>query len=295
MDSKYHQQYSVVLNTNNVVPNTKNSVLKYKFDNAMTFKNAYVSLNTLNIFHSWFNISSDLNNNKLSYMWFDSSGNLTVSHEIIITDGYYSVNNLNEKIQSIFRSRGHYVQKVSDSTIGYYIEFIENASYYSIQLNCFAMMTSAQAGSAYTRGSTSWAFPSVKTTVQCIIQSSNKFSQLIGFQPGTYPTVSSTSDRTFLSTITPNMNPVSSVLMTCSFCSQGGFSNPDNIIYSFTADTIFGGMIDKAPSNAHYVKIRDGVYTHFTIEFVDQNLQRIDIKDPQILVMLNFRIPSEEK
>jgi hypothetical protein len=291
--NKEYQNHSVVLSSSNIVPGTKNSVLKYTFDSAMKFNNAQISLSTLNMYFSWFNISSSLNNNRFSYKWFDSSGDLSDAFEIVIKDGYYSVNDLNEYVQSMLVTRGHYLKQVSSGNHIYHIEFITNKVYYTIELNVYAMMTSDAAGANYVRGSTDWAYPAEYTTVQVILNSTNKFSSLIGFENKTYPEVSDANNHAFASTVSPIMEPISTVLVLCSFATQGGYSNPDNIIYSFTnAGVGFGDMIEKNPVINNYVNIRDGVYSNFTIEFVDQNFQRIDIKDPSILVMMNFKIET---
>lgn len=291
--SKEYNNYSVVLNSSNIVPGTKNSVLRYKFDSAMTFKNAQISLSTLNMYFSWFNISSSLNNNKFSYKWFDNTGTLNQVYDVVFQDGYYSINDLNEYVQSILVSRGHYLKQASSGNHIYHIEFISNKVYYTIELNIYAMMTEEAAGASYVRGSTDWGFPTVYTTVQVILNSTNKFSSLIGFENKTYPEVSDTNNHVFSSTVSPVMEPIYTVLLLCSFATQGGYSNPDNIIYSFTnTGAGFGDIIEKTPFVNNYVNIRDGVYSNFTIELVDQNYQRIDIRDPSILAIMNFKIET---
>jgi hypothetical protein len=293
--NKDYKSYSVVLNRSNIVKNTNNSVLKYSFDSAISFKDAQISLNTINLYFSWFNISAALGNNRFSYKWFDGSGQLNTVYDVLIKDGYYSVNNLNEYLQSILVSRGHYLQQVSSGNYIYFFEFVTNAVYYAIELNVYAMRTASSAGADYVRGSTDWAYPAAFTTPQVILNSTNKFNQLIGFANGVYPENTDSNNHVFTSSIAPVLEPISTVLLLCSFATQGGFSNPDNIIYSFTTGgSSFGDMIEKTPVVNNSVSIRDGVYSNFTIELVDQNYQRIDIKDPSVLVMVNIRMPVEK-
>jgi hypothetical protein len=292
---KEYQQYSVILNSKNIVPGSNNSVLKYDFDTALKFENAQVAVNTVNIYFSWFNISDALNNNKFSYKWFDIDGNLTQVFNIVIKDGYYNVNNLNEYIQSILVSRGHYLVHEPSGKFVYHIELVTNPVYYTIEMNLYAMMSLASAGAIYIKGSTDWGLPNEATTIQVILNSTNLFSSLIGFENGTYPEVSDTNNYIFSSTKAPVMDPISSLMMTCSFASQGGFSNPDNIIYSFTSSGVkFGGLVEKQPVLENYVNIRDGTYSNFTIELLNQNFQRINIKDSDMLIILNFRLVKPE-
>ena len=51
---------------------------------------------------------------------------------------------------------------------------------------------------------------------------------------------------------------------------------------------------EKTPVLENYVNVRDGQYSSFTIEFVDQNYRRINIKDPELLVILNFKLVKPE-
>jgi hypothetical protein len=292
MSIQEYDYYSVILNSSNIVPGTKNSVFKYNFRQGIKFENASVSMANLNMFNSWFNISSALNNNKFSYKWFDSLGVLSEVYTVTYKDGNYNINDLNEFMQSILVSRGHYIKQVSSGNHIYHLEFVSNNNYYSAQLNTYAMRTES---ADYVRGSTNWAFPTIATTVQLIFLSTSMFNNLLGFTNGTYPQVSDTNNHTYLSDFTPDMNPVSSLMLTCSFCSQGGFSDPDNIIFSFTSGSApFGAMLEKSPVVENYIKIRDGQYTNFTLEFLDQAYRRVDILDPATVITLNFKIPRAE-
>lgn len=288
--------YTVILNKSNIVPGTSNSVMRYDFNSSIRFENASMSLTSLNIYNSWFNVSSKLENNQFSYKWFDSSGDLSQTFNITIPDGYYSVNDLNEVTQKFLYSRGHYLKEVATGNIAYHIEFLTNATYYAVQMNVYSMMTALVAGSNYVRGTSDWAFPAETTCIQITIPSSNKFNQLIGITPGVYPSVVDGQTHEYLSDTTPTMDPVSSLMVQCSIISQGGFSNPDNILFSFTSGSAsFGDMIDKEPSRENYIKIRDGVYQYFTIEFVDQEFRKVDIRDNSIVLMLTFKVPSLPK
>lgn len=296
---KEYDIYTVILNKSHIVPNTGNSTLKYNFNSSIEFKDSSLSLSSINIFNSWFNISAALQNNQFSYKWFNNAGVLNQTYTITFPDGYYDVNDMNEYVQSQLVSRGHYLQHTVDSQYVYHIEFISNASYYAIQMNVYAMRTSDV---NYTRGVSSntnlypaWGWPSAYTSIQVILSSTNKFYQLIGIQPGTYPSVSDNLNHSYLSDITPTMDPVSSLMVQCSLVNQGGFSDPSDILYSFTAGGVaFGGMIDKQIARDTFCKIRDGVYQNLVLKITDQTYNRVDIRDPSIVIMLNFKIPRPQ-
>jgi hypothetical protein len=240
------------------------------------------------MFYSWYNINaSKYNNNTISYLWFDISGNLNQTYDVVYPDGFYSVNTLNEYLQSQMVKNGHYLIDNTTSKYGYFLEMKTNSTYYAIELNIYAMMTSASASSNYTKGSTLWDYPNVATTPQFILGETN-FKKLIGFNQGIYPEILSSNTQIFLSQNTPRMGPVSSIFVKCSLC-YNKYSDPDNILHSFTSgDTEFGGLISVEPHTQTFVKIRDqGVYD-FTIEFLDQDLKNIDIKDNQMVIVLSL-------
>ena len=282
---------TVVLNKDNIVPGTGNAVLKYNFPSSENFKKAGMTLTHLSIMNSWFNITRTLGNNKFSYKWFDISGNLSEVFDVEFQDGYYSVSSLNSYMQGILVSRGHYLRRVSSGEYVYHLEFLTSTDYYAIQLNCYAMRTES---ADYLRGSTSWGWPSQYTTVQIIIPSTNKFKELVGFVEGTYPEVSDINDHSFLSNVTPTMDPVSTLFLHCSLISQGGFSDPDDILYAFTAGNApLGTTIEKIPPKDNYAGIRDGLYQSFTIEIKDQDYRRVNVRDPVMMFQLTFRQPVE--
>ena len=288
--------YVIILNSINIVPGSSNTKLRYNFPKSIKFeKNSQIALSTLNMFYSWFNINASLyNNNKLQYVWFDATGSLNTTYTINIPDGYYSVETIIEFVQSILVTNGHYLTRVSDGKYIYHIEFVSNPTYYAVQLNVYYMLALAES-TGYTRGQTTWNFPTARTCPQVIINSTNNFKSLIGFNAGTFPSINNaTTFQTFLSTSTPTLSPVSSLVMTCSLCQQD-LSTPDNILFCFTAgQTVFGDTIDIKASAMSFVDIRAGSYNFIELNFLDQNMNMLNIRDPQMIVMLTIRTLEQD-
>jgi hypothetical protein len=89
------------------------------------------------------------------------------------------------------------------------------------------------------------------------------------------------------------MNPVSSVFVKCSLCNNK-YSIPDNILYSFTnGDVSFGSMIVVEPKTEIFLEIRDQSVYDLRVEFVDQDLNQIFIRDAQIVVVLSIKEKNE--
>ena len=284
--------YVLILNSTNVQAGSNNTKFIYKFPSNITFeKGSQIAVSSINLYYSWFNINASLyNNNKFSYKWFNASGTLNVTVNVTIPDGNYTVATLNEYIQSVLVTNGHYIVQTSTGKFVYHIELLTNPTYYSVQLNVYTMITSTTAtATGYTKPTTSWAFPTANTCPQVIIQSTNSFNHLIGFNAGTYPSVSSATSQTYLSTFTPTLSPVSSIIMTCSLCKQP-LSIPDNMLFCFgSGNTSFGDMIDIQPSALSFVNIRDGSYNQLEVTLMDQNLTPMNIRDNQLIIMLTIR------
>ena len=150
-------------------------------------------------------------------------------------------------------------------------------------------MIASSESTGYTRGARTWDYPTARTCPQVIINSTNNFKSLIGFEAGTFPATSSNTFQTYMSTSAPTLSPVSSLVLTCSLCQQD-LSTPDNILYCFTAgQTIFGDTIAMTPSALSFCNIREGSYNFIDLTLVDQNLNAMNIKDGQMIIMLTIR------
>jgi hypothetical protein len=55
----------------------------------------------------------------------------------------------------------------------------------------------------------------------------------------------------------------------------------------------FGSQIQISPPQVSFVDIQDGTYNDFTIQFYDQNLNRIQILDDNIVVLLTIKNKNE--
>jgi hypothetical protein len=101
------------------------------------------------------------------------------------------------------------------------------------------------------------------------------------------PTSVNLSDNaTFLSNISPIVNPINSYLITCNLISSK-FTIPSNILYSIPLNSSIGQMISIQNSNIIYNAIRPGTYEGIIIELLDQNYNKLVLKDTEILLILS--------
>jgi hypothetical protein len=241
-----------------------------------------MALSSVNLFYSWFNVSSAFNNNSFSFTFTTGAG--TATYNVTIPDGYYSVSDLNSYLQFFMINNGLYLVNGSGANI-YYIELVENASQYALQLNCYPFPTALPAGWTNPAGLT---FPAVASTPQLIVPNTG-FSTWSGITSGTYPAVIQASTYSKISDTTPKTTPVESVLMRCNII-ENRVSNPPDIIYSFSASGVgFGNLIQSSPYEYLYLDVADGYFSSLVIEFVDQQYRAIQINDSSVIIQLSFK------
>jgi len=264
-----------------------NNRLVYSFQQGgVSFQDNEVALGTLQLYYSWFNITSAYKNNTYSYTWIDGT---TVT--ITMPDGNYSVLEINAYLQNIMVQNNHYVVNTTTGDFVYYLQFQVNAVYYSIQFNSFTIPAILPAGYALPAGAT-WVLPLVNTTPQVNILA-NGFRDIIGFNAGTYPPIPQATTYSKLSDTAPQVNPVSSLQINCSIATNP-YSSQSRVIYSTgIPETLFGGQINIATPEYAFTRLVNGQYNQFEISITDQNGQPINLQDKQISIMLIIR--SREK
>jgi hypothetical protein len=280
---------TLIVNQNNVVSGSFNDTYTYRFPaGAVEFKDDQVAVSSVSMYYSWFNINQSVyNNNSFTYTWTDG-----ITYPVTFPNGgYYTIADLNAYFQSVMFTNKHYLYNTTSGKILYFLELVENGIFYAVQYNAFVVPTVLPAGFALPAGAT-WALPATATTPQITI-TTNNFGLLIGFTAGTYPpAVPQASTYSKTSTITPQLSPVSSLVMQCTLLNNK-YANPSTLLHSFPPNATFGSLITSEPSELVFVDIQDGQYTDFTITFRDQLLRTVDIKDANIVVMLVIRNKNE--
>lgn len=286
---------TLIINSNNVISNSYNDTYTYKFPlGSIAFKNDQVAVSQVNMYYSWPNITSgstggQYNNNSFGYYWIDGT-----LYTVTMPDGYYAITDINAYFQSVMVSNGHYLIDDLGNFI-YYLELIINQTYYACQIDCFNVPTSAQATTLkYTQPSNAtWDFPSSSVTPQFYVPSNNNFGLVIGFSSGIYPsTTQSTSYSITSNNGVPEVSPVSSLILECTLLNNP-YSIPSTLLYSFAPNVSYGEQIQINVPTHSWVDIADGQYNEFTITFKDQNLNRIQILDSNVVILLTIKNKNE--
>ena len=276
--------FPIILNSTNVVSDDDNSSYIYKFPRgSITLKNASIAVSQITLFYSWPNIDgAAYNNNKFQIEFPDDSAAGKTVYDVTIPDGNYTVEQINSYLQSFFIQNSKYLINSTTGQHLYYFELLTNPTTYKIQLVTYQIPTALPTGYSEGGGPGSFHFPTVSSYCKMII-SNNNFGSLLGFVPGTY-------SGDVVSTKTPQMSPVSSVLVTCSLINNK-FTNPNNIIYSFVSGSVeYGRMLSVTNQDIQYSNIADGFYNEVRINFIDNNFNPLNIKDTNLIIYLIVKI-----
>lgn len=281
---------TIVINARNSTPQgTDNSRFRYNFpQGGYAFRNDQVAVSNLSIYYSWNNITAANQNNTFSYVWYFGAIPTATTVNITVPDGFYTIPQLNAYLQSVMITQGHYLINATGDYV-YFLELVENSALYSVQFNSYYLLTAAQAAALGYTAPGAWpGYVNVNITPQIIIPATN-FRNLIGFNNGTYPSPTQVTNYSKTSDYTPQVTPITSVLVSCSLVNNP-LALPSNIIYSFApSDTSFGSLIVPTFSNFIWNDVTDGYWTGFDIQFLTPDFQALPMKDINIVMILSIK------
>ena len=292
---------TLVLNSENIVSGTDNSVLRYNFPNSVFLKDEYIAVQQISLYNSVFNISADLNNNSFSYKWIDG---LIYPVVMTATGIHLSLSQINSYFQSVMIANKHYYTSGGQNI--YLMEIVLNQSAYAYQINCFATSVAIALANTWVQpvGAT-WVNPTL-SIVPAVIIPATDIQSLLGFDAGSYPTsviagVPPAQTQTpiiaspysALSQNAPQIEPQPTYLGLCNLVNNA-LVIPNEVIVSITpVGAQFGGIFNIQYSGLAFNKVDDGTYTSFTFSFVDDLGQRIKFQDPNILIILIMKNRNE--
>ena len=279
---------TIIINSSNYVSGTFNTFtynlpVSTKFNDGDT-----VGVASIALYNSTFNITSARGNNTFQIIW---NANTSVTYTLTIDDGYYSVSDINYFIQSFCITNKLYMTDATGNNI-YFVELVINAPRYSVQLNSFALPTTAQAttlGYSIPSGA-SWTAPTAASTPQLVI--SNTFGSLIGFANGTFPSSIQTTTQSFLSTVVPVLSPIDSYNIPCNLINSP-YSSPNNTFYSLPLSAGLGSLINVSPSQIVFNDIAPNVYNKITLIFYDQLFNALKLNDFEVTITLAIKAFNE--
>lgn len=293
---------TIVLNRSNLVADGQNNKMIYQFPGSVLFQDTYIAVSQISMYYSWYNISSQLQNNIIQYTW--RAGATTTTFTITIPDGLYEVAVLNELLQFAMIENGHYLINASGQNV-YYLELLVNPSRYAVQLNTFLVPLALPAGWSQPA---SWVgFPTATFNPQFILPA--QVNTLLGF-PVNYTTDANTGNAyvppsgqdfisklangtlSYISTTAPDIQPNSSILVSVSNI-DNAYSQPSSILYSIVPSVAIGELINEKPPQYAWNKLINGTYNQLRLTFLGTDLNPIKINDPSITILLVLKDKGE--
>jgi len=242
--------------------------------------------------YSFFNLNKGLYNN--TTFQYKING---VTYTVVIPNGFYTVDNLNNYLETYFINNGLYCINNSNGNYVFFIYLYTNPTYYANQFIVSPVIPSSTAGYTFPSGyintsGTTYATP------QIIFPSSGGLNSILGYSAGTYPsTTSTTAQLNTIGNITPNLTPINSIVIRTNLANND-CASPSDILDTFSLNgTSFGSNIVYTPSYEKWINCSSGNFNNFYVYFCDQNLNTIQSNDPNVLISLLIRqgITKREK
>ena len=274
---------TIILTQNN--KGSSNNEYTYIFPHPVDMSQYELALSKINIYYSWFSISRKLNNNSYKIVVPNGAGWTTLTNTI--PDGCYSISDLNNQLQYFLIQNKLYFINNTDGSYLYYFNISTNSTTYGVSLTCNLFPTSTPTGYSAPPGNFGSTLPLSTTTGQFVIQN-NKFTDIIGFIASNYPSTAQATLQTSNSSYTPQVSPISSVLLTADAVYNELGSNT-NVIHCFTtAGKSFGNMIESESNElAWYPCI--GYKNSITCRLIDNFYQPLENLDSNLVIMLFLR------
>jgi hypothetical protein len=272
--------FPIIINSSNAI---NSNTYQYDFGSVVDMTNFEIALGSVSLYYSWESINGSYNNNTFGIIF--PSGSTTVAYNITIPDGTYSATDLNNYLRYWFISQGLYITNNTTGDITVYAEIQENAPEYAINLVVYPLPTSLPSG--YTNGG-GITFPTTTSSPQFVINNGN-FGNIIGFDIGTYPAVPATTTTTSVSTKTPQVSPVQSVIMMLD-AAYNPYTKDSAVIHTFSSKGVqYGSLIDSSPYQLCWVPLQQGMRQQITVRFTDQSFRPLQIIDTNLVIKLHIR------
>lgn len=272
---------TIVINSSNAT--SQKHIFNYNFINGSFTcnENTKISVSSVSIPYSWFNVSAINNNNKFTLTWI--VGTTVTNYPFTLPDGFYTTTTINQFIQQKCLDNGFYLINASGQNV-FYFDLSYNVAYYGTQLLLFPIPISLPVG--YTQPSNFAGYPTAIRCPQFILPASGSIGSIIGFESNkTYGLLSTANSQSILSTLTPQGTIVNSVIMRCSLV-ENNIAMPSDILDSFPITSSFGNNIVYEPSFNKWVRVKSGKYNIFSLSFNDEYGNALPMRDTNVLITL---------
>jgi len=282
--------------------------LVYNVPQGLSLKNKEVALHSFSFYNSFFNVSSAIGNNMISFNFPIFSATVADSYTMtkftwIIADGFYSFTDLQYALQQFMISNKLALYNQTTGKYMFFFSILQNTVQYSVQLQSYYIPTATQAtalGFALLSGSTlrlNTSTSGLPIIVAPQISFSESFGKVIGFSGSTVPSTvafktSANYDtnpaNTTLSTRTPYLNPIDCVLLRCNIANNVN-SIPNDLLSVTPISSSYGAIVQYVANSLLYVPCAQITANQITVTMFDQNLTPLLQRDGEITMVLSIR------
>jgi hypothetical protein len=270
---------TIVINSSNYVIGSGNRY-EYRLPQTSYFPaGSGIGVSNIAIYNSIQNINEKRGNNVVTLNW------LGTEYTFKIENGYYSVSDLNHYLQNQCILNGLYLTKNSGADNVYFIELVINSIRYSTSLNFYTIPTQEEATSAkYTKPlNATWSYPESPQTPSFTF--GQQFGNLIGQTFGTFPPTLRSTNIQYLSTQTPVISPVDSLILTCNLINSK-YSIPSNILFTVPISSALGSLIQVNISSIVLNDILPQNFSSISITIFDQLFNPVELQDTEMTLTL---------
>ena len=244
------------------------------------------------------------------------------TYALTIPDGLCEVSALNQFLQYEMIKNGHYVIDSAGNNV-YFADLTINPARYAVQVNTYMVDTdvigATISGSVVYKTPAGWDANTSTTEFNPIITIPSQLGTLLGFRGGlkTYGNSGNVADTAYIagtyladgttaftptaniskiqslgtlavvSNASPDIQPNSSVLVTCSSV-DNPYASPSSVIYTITPNVGAGEIINEKPPAFMWNKLIGGTYNQIRIGLLGNDLSPLQLKDPAMTFVLAF-------
>lgn len=285
------QRHAFTLNKNDYVGN---GLYRRKFKTPITFDtNAKISIESFQMYNSFYNITSEFGNNKIIYKWIDGT-----SYTFTIPDGFYDVSALNYFVQQQCLANDLYILSADKTNTLFFHEFISDTTLYKHKINTTYFPNQTLFNSL------GYHFPTDSTASWITwLQTSTRWSVNRNIQidiGGLYSYFGMTSSDTLFprtsdystaknyyyeSTTTPELLKINSLSLMCNLI-DSKYNIESQFLSSVRINAIFGDMISLTNQGQNKYTIKQGNATELSIRILDESYQQFTIVDTNMTITL---------
>jgi hypothetical protein len=277
---------NIIITGRNLVDSQAKNQYRFEFPSNVITTNKQVAVSSINIFYSWFNITSVYDNHTYSYTY--PNGATTTTYNVSIPNGNYSISDIESYFNFISVQNKTYLIDANGQNV-YYLHCLANQPRYAVQINCDPLPLVLPTGWTIPAGGPALPTSNTNATPQLIVLGG--LGKYIGFNDGSYPASPNTLGLSvgFLGQKSPNVSPVSSIFLLCDL-TYNSYSSSTGTLLSFTPQNVnFGANIYIVSPEFNWNNLSNGIKNEFSISFTDQFNNPLYLNDTDICVNLVIR------